>query len=41
MAEQIHLLPVRPLSDAAFAPYGQVIAARRAEGQGIGPAHRP
>lgn len=41
MAEPVHLLPVRPLSADAFAPYGQVLVARRADGQGVGPAHRP
>ena len=37
----IHRLPVRALTDAAFAPYGQILAARHPEGQGIGPAHQP
>jgi ureidoglycolate lyase len=41
MADQPHRLPVRILTDAAFAPYGQVLAARHAGGQGIGPEHRP
>ena len=36
MAAAIHLLPVRHLTAAAFAPYGQVLGPRRAEGQGVG-----
>jgi len=34
-------LPVRPLSAEAFAPYGEVIAPRRAGGQGAGAPHDP
>jgi ureidoglycolate hydrolase len=41
MAEPVHLLRPRKLTVAAFAPYGQVIEARGAAGQGLGPAHRP
>jgi ureidoglycolate hydrolase len=41
MAEPVQRLAIRPLSAAAFAPYGQVIAARRAEGQGVGLPRRP
>ncbi|HUK58262.1 MAG TPA: ureidoglycolate lyase [Stellaceae bacterium] len=36
MAETIRFLPVRPLAADAFAPYGQVLMPRQAEGQGVG-----
>ena len=35
----LHLLDVRELTDKAFAPYGQVIAPRRAGGQGVAAGH--
>jgi len=41
MAPSTRILPVQPLTSEAFAPYGQVILARRAGGQGIGPEERP
>lgn len=41
MDASVHVLRVRPLEPHAFAPYGQVIEARHAGGQGIAPAHRP
>jgi ureidoglycolate hydrolase len=35
----VHKIPVRPLTREAFAPYGQIVAARQAGGQG-GDAHQ-
>ncbi len=35
----LHTIPVRPLSAETFAPYGQIVTARRAGGQGVGAAH--
>lgn len=40
MPPSTHILPVRPLTAAAFAPYGQVILARRTGGQGVGPEEK-
>jgi ureidoglycolate hydrolase len=36
-----HILPVRALDQASFAPYGQVVIARRAGGQGVAPPLEP
>jgi ureidoglycolate hydrolase len=37
----LHKIPIRTLDPASFAPYGQVVTARRAGGQGVGVAHDP
>lgn len=33
MTSTVHTIPVRPLTAAAFAPYGQIVSARQAGGQ--------
>jgi ureidoglycolate hydrolase len=35
----LHKISVRPLEAAAFAPYGQIVQARQAGGQGVGAGH--
>ena len=38
-AAVLHKIPVRPLEATAFAPYGQIVAARQAGGQGVRAGH--
>jgi ureidoglycolate hydrolase len=41
MVEGVHIVPVHALDAPSFAPFGQVLAARHAGGQGVGAPHRP